>query len=196
MERLARSLFSATCQKISNTPYTHGRASQLQFVRRSYRVSTSWRVQRVGGGGRPRGGSRSYGKRPQRHWASGRRHDAALSVSKRESATAKCRDTRTGILLGDSSVEYSFCELAKIARERTLPRGRHAPGSRKIRWSTSRKIATPRLRDRRSINFSETSISRAKMIFVDRRTSRSCKWQRSWESVNEIAQGTSIKGRK
>ncbi|KAH0956580.1 hypothetical protein HN011_003901 [Eciton burchellii] len=34
-----------------------------------------------GDGGRPHGGSCSYGERARRHWASGRRHDAAFSGS-------------------------------------------------------------------------------------------------------------------
>jgi len=66
----------------------------------------------VGGGGRPRGGSRSYGGRPQRHWASGRRHDAALSTLKRENATAKCRDTRTRSYRRSLSGKYPFSKTA------------------------------------------------------------------------------------
>lgn len=84
-------------------------------------MSTSRGYEGVDGGGRPYGGSRSYDERPQRHWASGRRHDAALSASKRVSAIAKCRDTRTGSFSG-SFEQISIYEPSEIASERFLER--------------------------------------------------------------------------
>lgn len=118
----------------------------------------------VGGGGHPRGGSRSYGERFQRHWASGRRHDAALSIPKRENTIAKCRDTRTRSL-----ERISVFELAKTKRTIHFPK-------KNVFFEENQNVeedhdAAPKLT---AIDFSKSrSISRS--IVVDRRLSRFCK---------------------
>lgn len=120
-------------------------------------------MQGVGGGGHPRGGSRSYGERLQRHWASGRRHDAALSIPKRENTIAKCRDTRTRSL-----ERISVFELAKTKRTVHFPK-------KNVFFEENQNVeedhdAAPKLT---AIDFSKTrSISRSIVVIVDRRLSR------------------------
>jgi len=84
-----------------------------QFVRRSYRVSTGRGGGREGGGGRPHGGSCSYSEQARRHWASGRRHDAAFSGSetrKRDREVSRHEDPSAG----SSAIVFVHAKIARM----------------------------------------------------------------------------------
>lgn len=128
-----------------DTPYTHGRAKQRQFVRRSYRVSTSGGLAGVGvlavALARTANGLNVIGRRDA---ATTQRSRLRNAKTRPRSAATRGRDP-----IADLSGEYTVFEFVGTTNGHFLKKDAFL---RRAKTSTSRKIATS-LRNRRQSIF-------------------------------------------